>query len=79
MAAADSCFPCLRLLALPQLAPRAWLPRHASEHNLRSLLAQMHLLVTVLCCSVQDMLDQVGVWVHACMCACTCAGTGGQQ
>lgn len=42
-----------------QLAPRAWLPRHASEHNLRALLAQVHLLATVLCSSVQGMLDQV--------------------
>ncbi|KAL4452400.1 hypothetical protein ABPG75_008062 [Micractinium tetrahymenae] len=40
------------------LAPRAWLPRHAGEHNLRSVLAQAHLLTTVLCGSVQCMLDQ---------------------
>ncbi|PRW57442.1 Transmembrane 9 superfamily member 4 isoform B [Chlorella sorokiniana] len=40
------------------LAPKAWLPRHASEVGLRCLLAQMHLLATVLCGSVQGLLDQ---------------------
>ncbi len=53
-----------------QLAPKAWLPRHASEAGLRCLLAQMHLLATVLCGSVQGLLDQVGDWtggVNGCM------------
>lgn len=40
------------------LAPQAWLPRHATESNLRSVLVQMHLLTTVLCGSVQGMLEK---------------------
>ncbi|KAI3438251.1 hypothetical protein D9Q98_000687 [Chlorella vulgaris] len=40
------------------LAARQWLPRHTSEHTLRSLLTQAHLLTTALCGSVQAMLDK---------------------
>lgn len=54
------------LPSLLQLAPQAWLPRHATDHNLRSVLVQMHLLTTVLCGSVQAMLDQVGALSFLC-------------
>ena len=61
-----------------QLAPKAWLPRHATEAGLRALLAHLHLLAEALCGGVQALLDQVCGW-QRCRSpgVCVVGGVGG--